>query len=91
VLAWLGYVPGPGLDRLSVSQVEALAEGEASRWERHVRLAATFLQWLPRYVALGVNIGYSAARNEKVELPEVPDTIEKLLKIFPDYRQPEDE
>ncbi len=72
-------------------EVEALAEGEASRWERHVRLAATFLQWLPRYVALGVNLGIASAFDEKAELPPVPDTVEKLLKTFPDYRQPEDD
>ncbi len=72
-------------------EVEALAEGEASRWERQVRLAATFLQWLPRYIALGVNLGIASAMDEKAELPPVPDTVEKLLKMFPDYRQPEDE
>jgi len=74
-----------------VPEVEALAEGEASRWERHVRLAATFLQWLPRYVALGVNLGIASALDEKAKLPDVPDTVEKLVRLFPDYRQPEDD
>lgn len=68
-------------------EVEALAEGEAERWERHGRLAAWFLQWLPRYVALGVNLGIASAFNEKSELPPVPDSFEALVKTLPDYRQ----
>jgi len=70
-----------------VPEIEALAEGEAERFERQGRLAAWFLQWLPRYVAVGVNIGIATAFNEKAELPPVPDSFEALLKTLPDYRQ----
>lgn len=90
MLAWLGHLSGPQSEALTAAEVEALAQGDQARWERHSRLAAWFLWQLPSRIALGVNLGISASFDEKAQLPG-PYSFADLMRTMPDYRQPEDE
>lgn len=72
------------VETLSVSQIQALAEAEAERWNRQGRLAAWIIAWLPAFLGHAVTLGIGAAFSDKAELPDLPDW-DKLLHTLPDY------
>lgn len=54
-------------------EVQAMAEGEALRWNREARLA----NWIVSMIPYGVARGISACFEKDSELPEIPE--------IPDY------
>lgn len=70
-------------------EIEALAKGEAARWNRQGRLAAWVMAWLPSFMATGVAMGIAACFGKDAELPKLPEW-ERLLESLPDYMRPTD-
>lgn len=72
-----------------MSQIQALAEAEAQRWNREGRLAAWLVAWLPAFVSYGVANGIAACFGKDVSLPDLPQW-DRLLETLPDYlREPD--